>query len=72
MSDKEDIIQNLITLSEYLDTMIDGLDKLDKTDDKATNRNLVNEVTFAMFNLVDRLVNTEADIYNYFHRRDRD
>lgn len=69
--EKSEIIKNLEDLRGDIESMITGLTELDTTDDTTTNRKLVNTVTFALFHLVDSLVNTEADIYNYFHRRDR-
>jgi hypothetical protein len=66
---KEEIIKSLEGHIENIRVIIDSLLMLDATDDDRVNRVCVHNATFTLFELIDKLVNTEADIYNYFHRR---
>jgi Zn-dependent oligopeptidase len=66
---KEDIIKSLEEHIDNIKVIVRNLTMLDTTDDDRVNRTCVHNATFTLFELIDKLVNTEADIYNYFHRR---
>lgn len=69
MDDKRKIIKNLRKHRKQLQVMVKNLEALDTTDDLRLNRILVNAVTITLFEFIDEMVNTEADIYNFFKRR---
>lgn len=66
---KEEILKALKKHKRSLTVIINRLEDLDKTDDLLLNRMLVHDLTFTMFELMDTLVNTEIDIYNYMKNR---
>lgn len=66
---KEEILEALDKHIERLKFIKSNLTMLDAVPDNKFNRNCVRSVTFTLFELIDTLVNTEADIYNYFHKR---
>lgn len=70
MSDKkDDIIEELQKHKKQVVSLILGFEALDKTEDKMLNRLLVNNIAITLFELIDTLVNTEIDIYNYMQDR---
>ena len=69
MYDKQKILKSLETHKKQVVALVNGFEALDKSDDKLLNRLIVNNVAITLFELIDSLVNTEIDIYNYLHRR---
>ena len=67
--EKEKIIKGLEKQKKKIQVIVDGLRSLD-SDDLRTNREAIRTVVFTLFELVDELTNLEADIYNFFRRRD--
>ena len=68
MNNKEKIIKSFGKVRDDLDEVISNLQQLD-SGDKKTDRLATNRITFAMFSVVDRLIDTEAKLYNYLKRR---
>jgi len=66
---KEKIIKALTKHIEQLDFLRANFKFLDTTDNQGVNRVTVNNITFTLFELIDSIVNTEADIYNFMKRR---
>lgn len=69
MEDKQEIMDELERHKKQVVALINGFEALDKSDDKLLNRLIVNNIAMTLFELIDSLVNTEIDIYNYMHRR---
>lgn len=66
---KKGIIKDLKRHRRDMLKIMNGLKVLDETDNGRVNRNLVNQITFTLFDLVDGLVDTNVDIYNFLYRR---
>uniref|UniRef100_A0A6M3LAG2 Uncharacterized protein n=1 Tax=viral metagenome TaxID=1070528 RepID=A0A6M3LAG2_9ZZZZ len=69
MEDKQEILNSLEIHKKQVVSLINAFEALDKSDDKLLNRLIVNNIAITLFELIDTLVNTEIDTYNYLHRR---
>ena len=69
MDEKREILEELEKHKKQVVALINSFEALDKSDDKLLNRLMVNNIAITLFELIDSLVNTEIDIYNYLHRR---
>jgi Zn-dependent oligopeptidase len=67
---KEGIVKSIQSHQKQLSDILEGLDKLDSTDDKRTNRIIVQNIMFTMYEFIDSIVNTENDIYSFLKRRE--
>ena len=67
---KEGVVKSLKLHQKQLSNILEGLEKLDSTDDKRTNRAIVQNIMFTMYEFIDSIVTTENDIYNYLKRRE--
>ena len=69
MDDKDKILKSLKNHEKQVVAIVNGFEALDKTEDRRLNRLIVNNITMTLFELLDTLVNTEVDIYNYMQGR---
>jgi Zn-dependent oligopeptidase len=67
---KEGIVKSIQSHQKQLSDILEGLDKLDSTDDKRTNKIIVQNIMFTMYEFIDSVVNTENDIYSFLKRRE--
>jgi Zn-dependent oligopeptidase len=64
---KKQIVKALGRVRDNLNVIIASFEELDG--DKKTERLATNRITFTLFEVVDELVDVEANIYNYLKRR---
>lgn len=66
---KKQIVKTLGKIRDNLNVIITSFEELDG--DKKTERLATNRITFTMFEVVDELVDVEANIYNFLKRRQK-
>jgi len=64
---KKQIVKALGRVRDNLSVIITSFEELDG--DKKTERLVTNRITFTMFEVVDELVDVEANTYNFLRRR---
>ena len=64
---KKQIVKALGRVRDNLNVIIANFEELDG--DNKTERLATNRITFTLFEVVDELVDVEANIYNYLKRR---
>jgi len=67
---KEGITKSINSHQRQLAEILAGLEKLDGTNDNRTNRIIVQNIMFTMYEFIDSIVNTENDIYSFLKRRE--
>lgn len=65
---KKQIVKSLGEVREDLEVIINNFGKLDSGDNR-TDRLATNQITFTLFAVVDKLIDTEVNIYNFLKRR---
>lgn len=69
MNNKENILEDLVTIRSSMDVVIEAFKYVDSLDLKE-KRISTNTVTINLFDAIDLLTKTEVDIYNYLRSLD--